>query len=204
MKCVLKLANVMIVMFLAVIVCGVPLGDSPLANSESSKTSSESPNQSISSTINSQTSSKSKDASGSVGHVETSSNKTNTPVSVGCKVEPCSSDGNGTVKSNVPSSIPSHEMSSQAEVQATDNSKEFSRKMNPEALKRGFFVFAGLSVIVLMYIAWKSFGKRPTQVHRYGVITNHEDLEMAPLDSDDGEGDEDDTTHFDISKHRPK
>lgn len=45
-----------------------------------------------------------------------------------------------------------------------------------------------------------SFGKRPTQVHRYGVVANREDLEMAPLDSDDGE--EDDTTHFDISKHR--
>lgn len=113
-----------------------------------------------------------------------------------CGAKPCVSD------TKAPSSNASVPLPNEAEsvVHPSDEGDDLSKKLNPEALMRGFYVFVGLSIIVMAYIAWKSFGKRPTTIHRYGVVGHRDDLEMAPLDSDDG--DDDDTTHFDISSHR--
>lgn len=36
-----------------------------------------------------------------------------------------------------------------------DADGEFAKKLNPEALMRAFYVFVGLSVIVMVYFAWK-------------------------------------------------
>ncbi|XP_034246812.1 membrane protein FAM174A-like [Thrips palmi] len=112
-----------------------------------------------------------------------------------CGSKPC--EVGAKAPSNASASLPNE---AEGIVHISDDSDDLSKKLNPEALMRGFYVFVGLSIIVMAYIAWKSFGKRPTQIHRYGVVGNRDDLEMAPLDSDDG--DDDDTTHFDISNHR--
>ncbi|XP_015119602.1 uncharacterized protein LOC107042884 [Diachasma alloeum] len=77
--------------------------------------------------------------------------------------------------------------------------------LNPGALKRAFYVFAGLSVIVLAYLMIRSFGfkKNPAQmVRKYGVLAHKQDIEMRPLPLD--EDDEDDTTVFDISGLSPQ
>ncbi|XP_063988991.1 uncharacterized protein LOC135168578 [Diachasmimorpha longicaudata] len=77
--------------------------------------------------------------------------------------------------------------------------------LNPGALKRAFYVFAGLSIIVLAYLMIRSFGfkKNPAQmVRKYGVLAHKQDIEMRPLPLD--EDDEDDTTVFDISGLSPQ
>lgn len=136
-------------------------------------------------------------------HLESASAQVNNTAGKSCLTEPCSSAAAGSYNASKNQSLPSNvsmDTAKQSDGLPTDPNIEMSKKLNPEALMRGFYVFAGLTFIVMIYVAWRSFRKRPTQIHRYGVVANREDLEMAPLDSDDA--DDDDTTHFDISKHR--
>ncbi|XP_060833069.1 uncharacterized protein LOC132916767 [Bombus pascuorum] len=72
--------------------------------------------------------------------------------------------------------------------------------LNAGALKRGFFVFVGLSVLVLAYIVFRSFRLNKTRaqmVRKYGVLAHRQDVEMRPLPLD--EEDDEDTTVFDAS-----
>ncbi|XP_046399016.1 membrane protein FAM174A-like [Ischnura elegans] len=72
--------------------------------------------------------------------------------------------------------------------------------MNFGALLRGFYVFLGLSVIVIMYFTVRAIrlGRKKTKVKKYGILASREDVEMTPLGVDD---DEEDNTIFDISSH---
>ena len=68
------------------------------------------------------------------------------------------------------------------------------------ALKRGLYVFIGLSVIVMAYIVFRSFRLSKTRaqmVRKYGVLAHRQDVEMRPLPLD--EEDDEDTTVFDAS-----
>ncbi|KAK1125399.1 hypothetical protein K0M31_005767 [Melipona bicolor] len=72
--------------------------------------------------------------------------------------------------------------------------------LNAGALKRGFYVFVGLSVLVLAYIMFRSFRLNKTRaqmVRKYGVLAHRQDVEMRPLPLD--EEDDEDTTVFDAS-----
>ncbi|XP_006624576.1 uncharacterized protein LOC122716838 [Apis laboriosa] len=72
--------------------------------------------------------------------------------------------------------------------------------LNAGALKRGFYVFVGLSVLVLAYIVFRSFRLNKTRaqmVRKYGVLAHRQDVEMRPLPLD--EEDDEDTTVFDAS-----
>ena len=68
------------------------------------------------------------------------------------------------------------------------------------ALKRGIYVFIGLSVIIMAYIVFRSFRLSKTRaqmVRKYGVLAHRQDVEMRPLPLD--EEDDEDTTVFDAS-----
>ncbi|XP_029055409.2 uncharacterized protein LOC114882673 [Osmia bicornis bicornis] len=72
--------------------------------------------------------------------------------------------------------------------------------LNVGALKRGFYVFVGLSVLVMAYIVFRSFRLSKTRaqmVRKYGVLTHRQDVEMRPLPL--SEEDDEDTTVFDAS-----
>ncbi|CAB3363437.1 Hypothetical predicted protein [Cloeon dipterum] len=62
-------------------------------------------------------------------------------------------------------------------------------KVNPGSLLRGFYVFLGLSIIVMMYFIVRALRLNQTKarVHKYGVISDRDDLEMAHLEADDDE-----------------
>ncbi|XP_071444235.1 membrane protein FAM174A [Hetaerina americana] len=72
--------------------------------------------------------------------------------------------------------------------------------LNFGALLRGFYVFLGLSVIVIMYFTVRAIrlGRKKTKVKKYGILASREDLEMTPLGVDD---EEEDNTIFDLSSH---
>ncbi|XP_003706593.1 uncharacterized protein LOC100875648 [Megachile rotundata] len=75
-----------------------------------------------------------------------------------------------------------------------------SISLNVGALKRGFYVFVGLSVLVMAYIVFRSFRLSKTRaqmVRKYGVLTHRQDVEMRPLPL--SEEDDEDTTVFDAS-----
>ncbi|XP_012285038.1 membrane protein FAM174A [Orussus abietinus] len=77
--------------------------------------------------------------------------------------------------------------------------------LNPGALWRGFYVFLGLSVLVMSYIIFRSFRitkSRAQMVRKYGVLAHRQDVEMRPLPLD--EEDDDDTTVFDASNVSPR
>ncbi|PBC33567.1 hypothetical protein APICC_00902 [Apis cerana cerana] len=101
---------------------------------------------------------------------------------------------------------------------ATETRKEHvgeghATSLNAGALKRGFYVFVGLSVLVLAYIVFRSFRyltvlkltihvlklnkTRAQMVRKYGVLAHRQDVEMRPLPLD--EEDDEDTTVFDAS-----
>ncbi|XP_017885869.1 uncharacterized protein LOC108628458 [Ceratina calcarata] len=89
--------------------------------------------------------------------------------------------------------------------QSTDTQKkhvgeEHATSLNAGALKRGFYVFVGLSVLVMAYIVFRSFRFNKTRaqmVRKYGVLAHRQDVEMRPLPLD--EEDDEDTTVFDAS-----
>lgn len=77
-----------------------------------------------------------------------------------------------------------------------------SPELDSGAVIRAFYVFVGLSVIVVAYLIFRSFRLRnnPAQmVKKYGVLAHKQDIEMRPLPLDDDD-DDDDTTVFDASK----
>lgn len=207
LQCVPKLSKVLLFLVLFTsFLCGTAFSGDSSANSNIRLNSSQSANQSGSNVVNSSfqksvvSQSLSSQTNSSLELPKQLTNSDSDPSKSDCKTEPCPSAG---VKQNDSKSLKNttnQESTNPEEGSVGPNDPSADKKLNPEALMRGFYVFVGLSAIVMAYIAWKSFGKRPAQVHRYGVIANREDLEMAPLDSD--EGDDDDTTHFDLSKHR--
>lgn len=69
------------------------------------------------------------------------------------------------------------------------------------AALRGLYVFIGLSGVVMLYIAVKliRLKRKKTHIRKYGLLSNADDLEMAPLDADDD--DDEDTTLFDAHNH---
>ncbi|KZC04968.1 PREDICTED: uncharacterized protein LOC107193299 [Dufourea novaeangliae] len=72
--------------------------------------------------------------------------------------------------------------------------------LNTGTLKRGLYVFVGLSVIVMVYIMFRSLRLSKTRaqmVRKYGILANRQDVEMRPLPLD--EEDDEDTTVFDAS-----
>ncbi|KAK0169082.1 hypothetical protein PV327_002828 [Microctonus hyperodae] len=76
-----------------------------------------------------------------------------------------------------------------------------SPELDSGAVTRAFYVFIGLSVIIVSYMVFRSFRLRssPAQmVRKYGVLAHKQDIEMRPLPLDDD--DDDDTTVFDASK----
>ncbi|XP_076764278.1 uncharacterized protein LOC143431437 [Xylocopa sonorina] len=98
--------------------------------------------------------------------------------------------------------------SKQIDVNKTTDAAETRRKhvgeghttLNAGALKRGFYVFVGLSVLVMAYIAFRRFRfskTRAQMVRKYGVLAHRQDVEMRPLPLD--EEDDEDTTVFDAS-----
>ncbi|CAL7944210.1 unnamed protein product [Xylocopa violacea] len=99
--------------------------------------------------------------------------------------------------------------SKQLDVNKTTDTAETRRKhvgeghttsLNAGALKRGFYVFVGLSVLVMAYTAFRSFRfskTRAQMVRKYGVLAHRQDVEMRPLPLD--EEDDEDTTVFDAS-----
>ncbi|KAJ1519241.1 hypothetical protein ONE63_011573 [Megalurothrips usitatus] len=197
-KSVVKMSKVMLPMTVfLVFMCGTAMGDSSSVDTSILKSNSSSP-------ISVSLPPKSSDISKSIP-----SSKFDQVDATLSRIG--KSGGNSTKSDNVadgkhdnPKASTNNTSPDSSSPDASIPSGDLGRKLNPEALMRGFYVFVGLSVIVMAYIAWKTFGKRPTEVHRYGVVANREDLELAPLDSDDADGEEDDTTHFDINKHRLK
>ncbi|XP_078042555.1 uncharacterized protein LOC144472953 [Augochlora pura] len=76
--------------------------------------------------------------------------------------------------------------------------------LNAGALKRGLYVFIGLSVLVMAYIMFRNVRLSKTRaqmVRKYGVLANRQDVEMRPLPLD--EEDDEDTTVFDASNIHP-
>lgn len=67
-----------------------------------------------------------------------------------CGTKPClPKSKNSSSNANEPFPIDAEHIS--------DESDDLSKKLNPEALMRGFYVFVGLSIIVMAYIAWKRY-----------------------------------------------
>ncbi|XP_031828173.1 uncharacterized protein LOC116425098 [Nomia melanderi] len=72
--------------------------------------------------------------------------------------------------------------------------------LNTGALKRGIYVFIGLSVLIMAYIMFRNLRLNKTRaqmVRKYGILANRQDVEMRPLPLD--EEDDEDTTVFDAS-----
>ncbi|KAK0076662.1 hypothetical protein PV325_005039 [Microctonus aethiopoides] len=88
-----------------------------------------------------------------------------------------------------------------AKVTDVKNPHNHSPELDSGAITRAFYVFIGLSVIIVSYMVFRSFRLRnsPAQmVRKYGVLAHKQDIEMRPLPLDDD--DDDDTTVFDASK----
>lgn len=86
------------------------------------------------------------------------------------------------------------------EPQKERSSEGHATSLNAGALKRGFYVFVGLSVLVMAYIVFRSFKLSKTRaqmVRKYGVLAHRQDVEMRPLPLE--EEDDEDTTVFDAS-----
>ncbi|XP_076286028.1 uncharacterized protein LOC143211858 [Lasioglossum baleicum] len=102
-------------------------------------------------------------------------------------------------------SITSKSSTDNKTVNATEPGKEHDEighltTLNTGALKRGLYVFIGLSVLVMAYIMFRNFRLSKTRaqmVRKYGVLANRQDVEMRPLPLD--EEDDEDTTVFDAS-----
>ncbi|CAH0551675.1 unnamed protein product [Brassicogethes aeneus] len=70
------------------------------------------------------------------------------------------------------------------------------------AVVRGVWVFVGISVLFIMYMAFQTYKKRnhrPVIVKKYGIKTRRTDVEMEPLPLDE---DDDDETLFDLGSLR--
>ncbi|KAJ8925310.1 hypothetical protein NQ315_009140 [Exocentrus adspersus] len=65
------------------------------------------------------------------------------------------------------------------------------------ALMRGIFVFVGITMLFIMYIAYKTYRRKNNNVviKKYGVRTRKSDIEMEPLPLDE---DDEDETVFDL------
>ncbi|XP_075215100.1 membrane protein FAM174A [Lycorma delicatula] len=76
----------------------------------------------------------------------------------------------------------------------------WSSKVNSTTVMEGFFIFAGLSVAVVLYFTVKAIRlrRRRCRVRKYGLLTNREDVEMTPLGEEE---DDEDSTVFDINDH---
>ncbi|KAF2884235.1 hypothetical protein ILUMI_21927 [Ignelater luminosus] len=78
--------------------------------------------------------------------------------------------------------------------------KNLKEEMQSGALLRGFYVFVGLSVVIMMYFIFRSYrlrhGSQPsTTVRKYGVTARRSDMEMRPLELEE----DDDDTLFEIN-----
>lgn len=150
MNRVLKSAKVMKVIFLVLMICCLTVGINPPSVS-STKSLSQQVEQSGPLSLSNSNQNKDETSLTEVHDGDSGTlpirKKDDKKSSVSCITESC----NGTdEKSKVPSSASSQDVSSQDH----DGSKDL-RRLNPEALMRAFYVFAGLSVIVMVYIAWK-------------------------------------------------
>uniref|UniRef100_A0A1B6EK71 Uncharacterized protein n=1 Tax=Cuerna arida TaxID=1464854 RepID=A0A1B6EK71_9HEMI len=74
----------------------------------------------------------------------------------------------------------------------------WTTQLDPNAFTTGFYIFAGLSSLIIVYFIFKAIRlrRRNYKVRRYGVIASREDVEMTPLENED---DDEDSTVFDIS-----
>uniref|UniRef100_A0A1B6JM60 Uncharacterized protein n=1 Tax=Homalodisca liturata TaxID=320908 RepID=A0A1B6JM60_9HEMI len=74
----------------------------------------------------------------------------------------------------------------------------WTTQLDPNAITTGFYIFAGLSSLIIVYFIFKAIRlrRRNYKVRRYGVIASREDVEMTPLENED---DDEDSTVFDIS-----
>ncbi|KAK5648514.1 hypothetical protein RI129_003406 [Pyrocoelia pectoralis] len=85
----------------------------------------------------------------------------------------------------------------------TTNIKKYSKDLiQSGALLRGFYVFLGLSAVVVFYFIFRSYRLRhgsqvSTTVKKYGVTARRSDLEMRRLELDD----DDDDTLFEINQN---
>ncbi|KAB0803966.1 hypothetical protein PPYR_00936 [Photinus pyralis] len=85
----------------------------------------------------------------------------------------------------------------------TTNVKKYSKDLlQSGALLRGFYVFIGLSAVVVFYFVYRSYRLRngaqaPSTVRKYGVTARRSDLEMRRLELDD----DDDDTIFEINQN---
>lgn len=64
----------------------------------------------------------------------------------------------------------------------------------------GFYVFACLSAVIVVYFVVKAIRlrRRKSKIRRYGIIASREDVEMTPLGDED---EDEDSTVFDINEH---
>lgn len=110
-------------------------------------------------------------------------------------------DGNDKTLANVTSKQTDVNKTAQSiDTQKKHVGEEHATSLNAGALKRGFYVFVGLSVLVMAYIVFRSFRFNKTRaqmVRKYGVLAHRQDVEMRPLPLD--EEDDEDTTVFDAS-----
>lgn len=108
---------------------------------------------------------------------------------------------------NTETAVNKHEESKKnSEVTVNDSTPDGNIKKvhgsneHPGAMLRGFYVFLGLSIIIIIYFIIKAFRLRPgapapTTVRKYGVVGRRSDMEMLPLPLAE---EEDDDTLFDM------
>lgn len=110
-------------------------------------------------------------------------------------------EGNDKTVDNVTSKqIDVNKTAQNRDTQKKHVGEEHATSLNTGALMRGFYVFVGLSVLVMAYIVFRSFRFNKTRaqmVRKYGVLAHRQDVEMRPLPLD--EEDDEDTTVFDAS-----
>ncbi|KAI4496041.1 hypothetical protein M0802_008081 [Mischocyttarus mexicanus] len=90
-------------------------------------------------------------------------------------------------------------------IKTTLTSKEHTEEghqtsLNSGALLRGFYVFIGLSILVMAYIVFRNLRLSKTRaqmIRKYGILAHRQDVEMRPLPLE--EEDDEDTTVFDAS-----
>ncbi|KOC63169.1 hypothetical protein WH47_02678 [Habropoda laboriosa] len=109
-------------------------------------------------------------------------------------------EGNKTVDNVTSKQIDVNKTAHNTEIRKEHVGEGHATSLNAGALKRGFFVFVGLSVFVMGYFVFRSFSLNKTRtqmVRKYGVLAHRQDVEMRPLPLD--EEDDEDTTVFDAS-----
>ncbi|CAK9797628.1 hypothetical protein ANTQUA_LOCUS1269 [Anthophora quadrimaculata] len=109
-------------------------------------------------------------------------------------------EGNKTVDNITSKQIDANKTTHNNEISKEHVGEGHATSLNAGALKRGFYVFVGLSVLVMAYIVFRSFRLSKTRaqmVRKYGILAHRQDVEMRPLPLD--EEDDEDTTVFDAS-----